>query len=205
MFFILPVITGTPITRLFLAMISLTGIKFYWTLPTLNLLLVISLFHFLSNKTPISHQMHNLNSHSDNLNADANYNLNDSINVISPFLDADNFSSQYVNSDSDKILSILLIPVIIRPKQGRIIKLKAPHKINSSSKYLFCSLTTKLHLNLDYRIHEPNANNSILMYINYDSKENVTLRKKIKLDSLNLLLMKKFRLLMKRKFIKLIL
>lgn len=109
MFFMLPVITGTPITRLFLAMISLTGIKFYWTLSTLNLLLVISLFHFLSNKTPISYQMHDLNSHSDNLNAIANYNLNDSIDVISPFLDADNFSSQYVNSDSDKILFILLI------------------------------------------------------------------------------------------------
>lgn len=53
--------------------------------------------------------MHDLNSHSDNLNAIANYNLNDSIDVISPFLDADNFSSQYVNSDSDKILFILLI------------------------------------------------------------------------------------------------
>lgn len=99
----------------------------------------------------------------------------------SPFPDAANASSQYVNSDSDKNFVHPASPVIIRPNQGRIIKLKDTHKINNSRKYIFCPLSTKLNLNLNYSLHEPSVNNSILIYIHNNIKENITLRKKIKL------------------------
>lgn len=76
----LPMITGTLTTKLFYDFLNRNEIL----LDSANSQLMVGNLYFpFSNKTPISHQMHNLNSRSDNLNANNNHSLSDSIEVFS--------------------------------------------------------------------------------------------------------------------------